>query len=500
MKTYQMTEKYMKAIYSGTVCLALLAGSGELYAQPFHTEVTPGGVQTLKVEGDVSIEQYGGGLGGDLKVAGDSHVAAWGVPLTGMPSGVTGTYYGTHKVGQSSNVGEYVFEKIGDNATGDFVVPLGMIGDWYGALVQLDVLVGTHDYDSGAAQFALASKRIARDGAVLAMEHSALGGGKGIKIRALNNGNLNLFLEYDADVAYDQADRYHKVIVRMSTIGTILPNQRMVALNETFPVKLINSIDSAYWAGDEWGMTYTSSIENTVFNGKVQMAAGAKVGGSLILTEATPPISSLAWTNAFVPRGAVSNDAMMAVDGTASGLYSIAVGDGTSATGDYSQAWGSYTTATGAFSYASGPNSAASGHYSRASGTAASASGMYSTAMGQNARATSNSETAFGRNNVVTVALNSVVWRETDGLFRIGNGLNAYAPSDALTVLKNGQTTLTNRHWKSNTVANPSSVLEDPPVEMDSGGNALIVDGHTILNGKVIISVPQGDISMGIYE
>jgi hypothetical protein len=33
-----------------------------------------------------------------------------------------------------------------------------------------------------------------------------------------------------------------------------------------------------------------------------------------------------------------------------------------------------------------------------------------------------------------------------------------------------------------------------------SEGRALVVEGHTVLRGKVIIEVPQGDISMGIYE
>lgn len=93
-----------------------------------------------------------------------------------------------------------------------------------------------------------------------------------------------------------------------------------------------------------------------------------------------------------------------------------------------------------------------------------------------------------------------------DGLFRLGNGHGntSSTRSDALTVLKNGQTKLTNKYWRMSmdtTPGDPNVALSDPPIsETDSGGNALVVDGHTVLNGKVIISVPQGDIFMGIYE
>ena len=86
-----------------------------------------------------------------------------------------------------------------------------------------------------------------------------------------------------------------------------------------------------------------------------------------------------------------------------------------------------------------------------------------------------------------------------DGLFRVGNGSSGNL-SDALTVLKSGQTTLTNKIWKSrDTLTVPATADPSETDTTDSGGNALVVDGHTVLNGKVTISVAQGDISMGIY-
>jgi hypothetical protein len=51
------------------------------------------------------------------------------------------------------------------------------------------------------------------------------------------------------------------------------------------------------------------------------------------------------------------------------------------------------------------------------------------------------------------------------------------------------------QEWK----AHSSTPLADPAATTDSGGEALVVEGHTRLKGKVIIEQPQGDISMGIY-
>lgn len=89
----------------------------------------------------------------------------------------------------------------------------------------------------------------------------------------------------------------------------------------------------------------------------------------------------------------------------------------------------------------------------------------------------------------------ATAWVETDPLLLVGNGSSTALASNAITTLKNGQTTLTNKEWK----ANSADPLADPAATTDSGGEALVVDGHTRLRGKVIIEQAQGDISMGIY-
>jgi len=181
---------------------------------------------------------------------------------------------------------------------------------------------------------------------------------------------------------------------------------------------------------------------------------------------------------------------------TASGQYSFASGDTTLASGMHSMARGSNTTASGFFSTAWGSLSGATGSYATAIGIAAGASGSNSTAIGSSISAQSSSETVFGRHNRTDASTQAVSWFWNDALFRIGNGESSSDKSDAITIRKHGETTLTNKFWK----ANASAPLADPSEANDAGGSALVVDGHTTLNGKVTISEAQGDISMGIYQ
>ncbi len=93
---------------------------------------------------------------------------------------------------------------------------------------------------------------------------------------------------------------------------------------------------------------------------------------------------------------------------------------------------------------------------------------------------------------------------ETDPLLTVGNGGASFgdpsAASNAITTLKNGLTTLTNKAWKQRDPQVTPATADPSVEETDSDGNALIVEGHTILKGKVVIEQPQGDISMGIYQ
>lgn len=489
-----------------------------LGAQPFHADTTVGGTQTLEVEGNLSVKQYGGGYGGDLRVVGEAHLAAGGQALSFVnpeASGVTGHFYGPVKIGVGTQVGEYVFEKTGDNTSGDFIVPLGRFGVYEGVTIQLDVLTGPYDADSGAAHFTIMGKRHRGTGDLTAVAHTAFGGGRGVKIRGWNfHGIAYLFLEFDG--TGNTNDNYaHKVIVRATSSGEITPANRDGLLTEMTPIRLANSLVSDVFYGDD--MTHTFNAGNIMLNGNVVIPAGKSlmVDGSPILTAATPPYASAAWNAAFVPRGNATNGAGLALGASsASGYNSISNGTASAqATGAYSFATGLSAISSGLGSYANGFWATASGGYARAHGfavTAAAANstaygyqskalGSYSTAIGYYIEANSFAETAFGSANLTGPAVPDT-WDPMGYLFHVGNGAVPSERSDALTILKNGETTLTNKDWKTNYVANPSSALGDPASATDSGGEALVVEGHARLKGKVTIEVPQGDISMGIYE
>lgn len=68
----------------------------------------------------------------------------------------------------------------------------------------------------------------------------------------------------------------------------------------------------------------------------------------------------------------------------------------------------------------------------------------------------------------------------------------------SITTLKNGQATLTKKAWLNRGGA--SATADPSSSTADGDGEALVVEGHTRLKGKVIIEEAQGDISMGIYQ
>lgn len=161
--------------------------------------------------------------------------------------------------------------------------------------------------------------------------------------------------------------------------------------------------------------------------------------------------------------------------------------------GDYSVVIGGYENyAGGAYSYALGNMTEAWSNDSLAYGYYIATSSDFSIALGSK----NLSSGSFGSNDG---------WLEDAVLFELGNGEPTgsdhyrYGLSNAITTLKNGQTTLTNKAWL-NRDSGTSATADPSSATTDSGGEALVVEGHTRLKGKVIIEQPQGDISMGIYQ
>jgi len=219
----------------------------------------------------------------------------------------------------------------------------------------------------------------------------------------------------------------------------------------------------------------------------------------------------------FIALGtdAYSGDSSVAIgDNAYANFHSIAIGRDTIAGGMNNVVIGgaaTVLTAPGA-NEGYGSNSVAIGGYRNR------AFGEYSYAMGYQATATGNGAYAHGVGvdaAAFAIAMGSFnlghyglitpvsdyQWLENSPLFELGNAKPDYTEnaSNAITTLKNGQTTLTNKAWK-NRGSSVSATSDPSPASTDSGGQALIVEGHTLLKGKVILEAPQGDISMGIYQ
>lgn len=259
------------------------------------------------------------------------------------------------------------------------------------------------------------------------------------------------------------------------------------------------------------------SVENSPATAKfrgvnVSVDSGTlSVGGSPVATTASLPtvLEGLSGKIDIGNGTASTNSVAIGLNSpVSSGNGSVALGAGT-ANGDYSLASGFGAQTTLRSGVALGESAKAQAqegfatHHSTAAGYRSIAMGsgttqaQYSVAIGLGTEIRSYSGVALGTfNNVQYGSLTSPVG--TDTLLVVGNGTGWTGPerSDAILTLKNGKTTLINKTWSS------STPLADPNTSdtTDANGVALRVQGHTELQGKVTIAVPQGDIDMGIYD
>jgi hypothetical protein len=270
-----------------------------------------------------------------------------------------------------------------------------------------------------------------------------------------------------------------------------------------------------------------SAASTAKFKGlNVTIEAGTlKVGTSAVLTEASMPAYFQGITGTInIGNGQATRTGNIAIglnSPVSDGYRSVAIGDGTStgwysfAAGESAQATNSWTIAMGYDCLASGSGSVAFGRgqatgensfavgQSGAAGIGSTAmswgtsNGNYSVALGFGAIARSYGATTIGLHSQ-TPAGNATQWVATDPVFIVGNGTywGTATSSNAQVTLKNGKTTLINKTWSA------TNALADPSVAdtSDANGEALVVDGHTRLRGKVIIEKPQGDVSAGEYQ
>lgn len=285
----------------------------------------------------------------------------------------------------------------------------------------------------------------------------------------------------------------------------------------------------------------TTSFRGNYLNGYLYSNTGIAMVGGVCYAESSIAMTggnSTSENSVAMSNGITSgNSAVAMAFGNAGGYGSVAMSQGFSegamstamsgggASGDCSTAmsWGyaignASTAMSGGIAYgqgsaaisggsATGPSStglsggSATGDYSTAVSYGV-AEGQYSTAAGFQAYASSYCGVALGSNTLNT-GNSPNTWVETDPILLVGNGtgengMPTTTYSNALVILKNGLTTLTNKAWKA-----------EPTVELtneNSHGEALVVEGHTrltgntTLEGKVSIAIPQGDITMGIFQ
>ncbi|MGC6429419.1 MAG: hypothetical protein ACON5F_00085 [Jejuia sp.] len=125
----------------------------------------------------------------------------------------------------------------------------------------------------------------------------------------------------------------------------------------------------------------------------------------------------------------------------ASGKRSVAFGDTNRSVGNNSATFGSDNRTFGVNALALGNNCVADGSGSIAMGQSAEAYGDVSFAMGYGTTTESYGQLSLGIFNTIRQGSeNNIV--PTDRLFVIGNGTGRFSPSDAMVVLKNGNTTI----------------------------------------------------------
>jgi uncharacterized protein (TIGR02145 family) len=176
----------------------------------------------------------------------------------------------------------------------------------------------------------------------------------------------------------------------------------------------------------------------------------------------------------------------------ASGNASTALGSQTTASAYSSTSMGYNTIASGNASTTMGGNTTASGSYSIATGYYSNAGGEYSTAMGTRTNAPSAFETVLGRYNTDYSPLDAYNWNSNDRLFVIGNGTASSSKSNALTILKNANTTIGGSLTVNGNGTNTSVTF---PTTRGTSGQVLTSDGSggvnwaTLAGGGSVTSV-----------
>ncbi len=253
------------------------------------------------------------------------------------------------------------------------------------------------------------------------------------------------------DMAYDQGGA--------GAGRTITADNGIVLINGTDGIRTTGTINSGSYLGSTSGVqmffyprigafragtgTWSHSFPGTGNVGSFSVAMGSSNTASgqfslaLVNGSSAEAESSVAIGNG---ANAVQQDDMaLGQSALADGSSATAIGESSEATGKSSIAIGSAAHSIGDQSTALGKSCQAEATNSTAIGFGSQAISDESTAIGNGIRTDSFSEFSLGSNNT-NGGGNKTTWVTTDRLLSIGNGSTASSQSNAMVILKNGNT------------------------------------------------------------
>jgi hypothetical protein len=222
-------------------------------------------------------------------------------------------------------------------------------------------------------------------------------------------------------------------------------------------------------AADARYVSNTNVVVGSIFGSPL-----LQVGGTASAVEIGQNAQARQIQTVAIGSGAVASGGQASAIGygaTASGFMSSATAYDATASGSNSSANGIHSQATGDFTTANGGFSVANGSYATANAYNAIANGEYSVAAGANSTAAGFYQFVIGRYNAQQADTVANTWTATDDLFQIGNGTDATHTSNALTVKKNGDTTVNGALTATGTLTAAKLIVQhvDPQGDLDMG-------------------------------
>jgi Head domain of trimeric autotransporter adhesin len=264
----------------------------------------------------------------------------------------------------------------------------------------------------------------------------------------IGNGTFNN-TRHNAMVVYKNGNMVMKnpTEVIIDPIGFTVPisgaGTRMMWLPEKSAFR-VGTIGSTQWDAANIGLYSFASGRRTLASGLSSTAMGDSTLASGAYSFAMGQYDTASGFNSVaMGLGTVASGSSSLATGfytTASGGFSNAMGNNSLASGGGSTSIGQHTIASGSLSTAMGNTTTASGFGSTSMGEGTVASGTFATAMGFHTVAKAYSSVAIGRYNDSIATSSKIVWIDTDPLLILGNGTSNTARSNALIVLKNGNT------------------------------------------------------------